>query len=195
MSTLGFDSDVGVDVVRLIRGTVVWGLWKDAIRRRWEVHGQAGAGVLWKRRVEVLCGDLGRPQPADAQDSEGTARVGGRTLGVREQALGCAGWMWPVGWTLHYRRPTWLRPASDFTWLFQPPKAVPRSPHLLSSKSSLRRTLPLSKLESSSVGPPTKERVTQVRLRGRPLDWMRNAKWVFDICYCDTDSVDSSREA
>ena len=94
MSTLGFDSDVGVDVVRLIRGTVVWGLWKDAIRRRWEVHGQAGAGVLWKRRVEVLCGDLGRPQPADAQDSEGMARVGGRTLGVREQALGCAGWMW-----------------------------------------------------------------------------------------------------
>ena len=108
MSTLGFDSDVGVDVVRLIRGTVVWDLWKDAIRRRWEVHGQAGAGVLWKRRVEVLFRHLGRraganlrkggggvfwvrPQPADAQDSEGTAQVGGRTLGVREQGLECAG--------------------------------------------------------------------------------------------------------
>ena len=136
MSTLGFDSDVGVDVVRLIRGTVVWDLWKDAIRRRWEVHGQAGAGVLWKRRVEVLFRHLGRraganlrkggggvfwvrPQPADAQDSEGTAQVGEEAGCTRARAR--VRWV-DVGWTLH----------SDFTWLFQPGggNAVPRARQL-----------------------------------------------------------------
>ena len=51
---------MGVDVVRLVRDTVVWRLRNGAIRRRRGVYGLTGAGVWWERRVEVFFGDLGR---------------------------------------------------------------------------------------------------------------------------------------